>query len=491
VFSLRGRAAVLCAAAASLTALTLPAPASAGESTGPNVAWTSPATEAVLKGVVPWSACRVNATDASGVASVEFSVVGGAKLGRQSGAPYECTWDTRTVADGRYTLEARAVDRLGNATVARRTVYVGNKSNPVPTSPTAPVSTAPAAPVADAPAATTPAPSGCATFPSQLGTKQPSEAGGSVAGAFVDSRGCTIKLQGFNTFPVWTLEHYRGIKAKGFNALRLILPWRDYEPSAGRFAKLDQLDYQISLAKRAGLYVILDNHVDNWNTPPSWATGSDQVDQVQRHAKRFVQELARRYANEPAVAAIDLVNEPKSNDQARILRLYDTMISWVRAIDRDKIVMTSPGHGNSDMSKADASLQRQRHNVVYTYHDYYAGNGNAGTTSVGYNQWGLGSGLWTWNGTTGYKTTGDQADLAAQLALQVAYARRADLPMWIGEWAINPTVTNASAWVDQKVALYEKYGLGRAWWLYTCQEGLAIRSGGSSCGWKTIVDRLN
>ena len=62
----------------------------------------------------------------------------------------------------------------------------------------------------------------------------------------------------------------------------------------------------------------------------------------------------------------------------------------MREVDRDKIVITTAGWGNTEMSAAqvDPDPLAAHQNVVHSFHDYYAGDGDPGrppsvTTSSG------------------------------------------------------------------------------------------------------------
>lgn len=318
--------------------------------------------------------------------------------------------------------------------------------------------------------------------------------------AFVDPRGCKLRANAVNAFPIWNDPvrpavdggDYRLIREKGFRVVRLVMPWSWYEPQPGQWRNIELLDQSIAMARGAGLYVILDPiHLHPTLPLPSWATGSDSVEAVRTHARRWIQFVANRYRSDPTVAAYDLFNEPDPVDQNRVLRMYNEMIGWVREVDPAKIVMTSSPWGNSSMAPqfADAALLTQRTNVVHTFHDYYAGDGNGSTVSNGYNAQGSVTGDFTLdNDFTGYKTTADEPDFAAQLGVQVDFSRRADVPMWIGEFGIAANAGNATAWVDQKIALYERLGLGRAWWMYKCGGALALLT--STCQWEPIAAHL-
>jgi hypothetical protein len=83
----------------------------AQDTTPPTVALTSPADGATVSGVVTLSAA---ATDASGIARVEF-FVDGALVATEVNAPYELPFDTSPYAGTTITLVARAFDNAGNS----------------------------------------------------------------------------------------------------------------------------------------------------------------------------------------------------------------------------------------------------------------------------------------------------------------------------------------------------------------------------------------
>ena len=115
---------------------------SAADTIAPSVSITSPASGAVLSGVVTLAA---SASDNVGVASVEFRWDGQLFAAADTSAPFSYTWDTTKSGDDFYTLTAVAKDAAGNvATSSIVTVTVRNavvvNPTPTPSATPAPVS---------------------------------------------------------------------------------------------------------------------------------------------------------------------------------------------------------------------------------------------------------------------------------------------------------------------------------------------------------------
>ncbi len=298
----------------------------------------------------------------------------------------------------------------------------------------------------------------------------------------VDARGRPVLLRGFNVIPIfedlpgktWEAWHYRRMRGLGLNVARFVLYWSDLEPSRGRFdeQRLATLDTAIARAREAGLYVVLDlvHLYDGDAFVPPWAQSGDGLADVSREGGRYLAMMARRYRDEPAVAAYDPINEPAATpiDQNRVLRTYDGLIQTIRREDPEKIVMIEPSFGDSDMRDADFGLLTDRRNLVLSVHDYYAGGAGEGY-GPGLEQ----RGSYTWDGTSGYPSA-SRADLKAHMMAYVEPAYEAGLAVWVGELGIDPGAVNAERWVRDKMALLEEEGLGFAWWVYRPGPGLDV-----------------
>ena len=113
--------------AAKLAGVPVPPPVPAPDTTGPAVSWVKPGAGQTVAGVLSEvnANCEVSASDAGGIARIEFFLDGKA-LNVEAHAPYACAWDTTTATDGSHTLKAVAYDKAGNATSAQTTVTVRN-----------------------------------------------------------------------------------------------------------------------------------------------------------------------------------------------------------------------------------------------------------------------------------------------------------------------------------------------------------------------------
>ncbi|MEZ5178352.1 MAG: cellulase family glycosylhydrolase [Acidimicrobiales bacterium] len=173
--------------------------------------------------------------------------------------------------------------------------------------------------------------------------------------------------------------------ANGFSVVRLLVNWSALEPSRGQLDGfyVGKIRAAIDAAKARGIYTVIDMHQDAWGksiaTPastvcpagteraigwdgaPDWATSTagtstcrppgdrEGADAVRVAFARFygnddgirtayvaaVAALAREFAAEPALAGIDLFNEPNQvapaeESAAQITALYGEMIPAIR-----------------------------------------------------------------------------------------------------------------------------------------------------------------
>ena len=128
----RGSASIAIAAAA---AAAMPAQAS-----HPTVNFRAPQSGQTVSGTISGSGCQVDATSSAGMKRVTM-YIGSMQIASDYSSPWNCTFDTRKVRDGDWTMRVEALNNRGELTKKSITVRVRNGGT---TSTTSPTTTAPA-----------------------------------------------------------------------------------------------------------------------------------------------------------------------------------------------------------------------------------------------------------------------------------------------------------------------------------------------------------
>lgn len=105
-------------------------PPAPGDTQAPSVSVTAPINGATVSGAN--ATLSANASDNVGVSRVEF-YIGSTKVGEDTSSPYSIVWNSTTVANGNYTVSAKAFDAANNqGTSANVSATVSNSSTPPP-----------------------------------------------------------------------------------------------------------------------------------------------------------------------------------------------------------------------------------------------------------------------------------------------------------------------------------------------------------------------
>ncbi|MFF9865996.1 glycoside hydrolase family 5 protein [Streptomyces sp. NPDC013953] len=193
-----------------------------------------------------------------------------------------------------------------------------------------------------------------------------------------DDRGRVLTLRGWNVedkthrgdaaLSAITERHFRDMRARGFNAARLLVFWDDLEPERGRYSRayLRRIERILDWAERYGIQVLIDAHQDVFGPAfghrgiPEWATRTDGLpftphpgdwfaeyfepavqrafthlyedEDLRRAQARMWRVLAGRFAHHPAVLGYDLINEPMGE-----LRDGEDLATAARRIERDHL----------------------------------------------------------------------------------------------------------------------------------------------------------
>lgn len=177
----------------------------------------------------------------------------------------------------------------------------------------------------------------------------------------------------------WIKERdFDQLRAFGFNVVRLPILWSVIEdarrPKTLRDDAWHYIDWTIAQAKKRGMYVILDLHGVHGGQTIHDHTGCSGHNSYwtrrdfQERTLWVWQQIAKRYKDEPAVAAFDPINEPwgsTAEDMAeRVLELYHT----IRAIDDGHIILLPSHFANIEVYND--PVDRNLTNVAFELHPY-------------------------------------------------------------------------------------------------------------------------
>jgi hypothetical protein len=296
---------------------------------------------------------------------------------------------------------------------------------------------------------------------------------------------------------------FEQMAAMGFNVIRLGLSWSRLEPRRGTFDEsyLGQIRAAVAGAKAHGIYTVLDMHEDAWGnaiarpseqcgdgtTPttgwdgaPAWATITDGTAHCQFLARDLAPAVAtafqnfytdrngiqgelvrtwafvaQAFANEPAVAGYDLLNEPGIGADPPISsglllgRYYDAAITAVRQAERaaggrSHLIFFEPSvlWSGLGFDAAPAPGFTDDRQVVFAPHPY--------SESISMDQ-GLGLTI---------------ASIERNLATSARAARAYKAALWFGEWGWFGDPGVDAAKVRRFVAAQDRLAAGGAFWVW-------------------------
>ncbi|MGA2626691.1 MAG: cellulase family glycosylhydrolase [Candidatus Bathyarchaeia archaeon] len=257
---------------------------------------------------------------------------------------------------------------------------------------------------------------------------------------------------------------YATIASWGFNVVRLPISWENLEPQPGQYNDSylqNFVDQDIAWAKQYGIYIVLDMHQGCWSSHfsfcngafstgmPNWLVASypntDAGEDVFLNdffsglgpngttpsasnpsmLTRFYaiwQHVASRYSNETAIAAYDVLNEPPS---IAPLSFFVNVTEAIRTVDQHHICLW----------ENDVPIQLP--DVIYAPH---------------YPQ----SSLTSYNATS----------LEVGMQQIIGFSHKWNVPVFIGEWGMQADAPGVAQYINDSLALFDKYSISSAWWDY-------------------------
>lgn len=155
-----------------------------------------------------------------------------------------------------------------------------------------------------------------------------------------------------------TEKDFERIKNLGFNCVRLPVWYRNFMTEDNRWQLnargFERIDWVIEQCRKNDLYVIIDMHGCPGGQSTNHSTGVigqnrlyDSSFNIDAMEKLWV-EIAKRYKNNPTIAAYDIMNEPFNNTEEPLAEsdiaiketnaVYKKMISAIRRIDKKHII---------------------------------------------------------------------------------------------------------------------------------------------------------
>ena len=180
----------------------------------------------------------------------------------------------------------------------------------------------------------------------------------------------------------YTENDMRRQSAWGANLCRLVFSYGDLESKdhPGQWSEdgFKQFDDVIQWARKYNQYVILDMHVvPGGQDPSAYCDGGRNImwtdPASQKNFFALWQEIARRYMNDPVVAAYEIMNEPDTRQTSPnvIVDVYRRAIAAVRTVDPKKVIVVEGDHYSSAPNLIDA-MKMPDDNILYSFHFYDA-----------------------------------------------------------------------------------------------------------------------
>lgn len=192
----------------------------------------------------------------------------------------------------------------------------------------------------------------------------------------VDKNGDIIQLKGISTHGINWDVGYPYVNEKAFanlrdewgvNCVRVAMYTQDYNgycvTGADEQKKLlNTIDKAVKATKKLGMYVIIDWHVLNDQTPKKY----------QKQAKTFFNTVAKKYKKYGNVL-YEICNEPNGGTSWGTIKSYaKSVIPVIRKHNKKAIVIVGTPNWSQDVDVASESPITGFKNIMYTIHFYAA-----------------------------------------------------------------------------------------------------------------------
>ncbi len=258
----------------------------------------------------------------------------------------------------------------------------------------------------------------------------------------------------------WTEADFDNCANLGINCIRLPFWYLNFVDFNGNYIDgcFDRIDWFLEEAGERGIYVILDFHGAPGSQNGSDHSGVDGGDNKEGASEFFYgsnaynnqqlyydiwYKIAQRYANNPTVAAYDLLNEPyctyryttsRSTSELHntLWSIYDIAYDVIRSADPNHVIIMEATWDATDLPNPSTYGWE---NVMYEYHNYNYGD---------------------------YDNAAGQQISSMQNKINGINSANYNVPSYMGEFSY---FNNTSAW-SQGVQLLNNNGLNWTTWTY-------------------------
>ena len=192
----------------------------------------------------------------------------------------------------------------------------------------------------------------------------------------VDKNGKAVQLKGVSTHGInWDVGYsyvnesaFASLKNRfGVNCIRVAMYTEDYNgycvtDAASRKKLLQTIDTAVKTTKKLGMYVIIDWHVLNDQTPKKY----------EKQAKAFFGKMAQRYKNYGNVL-YEICNEPNGGTSWATIKSYaQSVIPVIHKKHKNAVIIVGTPTWSQDVDVVAKDPITKYKNIMYTVHFYAA-----------------------------------------------------------------------------------------------------------------------
>jgi endoglucanase len=258
-----------------------------------------------------------------------------------------------------------------------------------------------------------------------------------------------------------TEEDFKNVARLGMNVIRLPFNCRLIETSPYQYSKegLAYLKESIRLAKKHGLWVILDLHAapgaqnHDWHSDSLGPAGLWTSKSHQHRTYAIWEFLSDHFKDESTVAGYDVLNEPVMDNVPLLNRFYKELIKKIRSIDRHHILFVE---GNRWAQDIDCLENFEDDNLSLSIHFYIP-------LELTFNfipglSYPLKSKAGSWNRKAMYQFLSKYEKLA----------KKRQTPIFVGEYGVHSRdgFYHEDQWVKDVIHCFNQLGFHRTYWTY-------------------------